>query len=172
MPSTPFHIRPAEEKDIDIILKLIKDLATYEKEPESAKATPELLRENLFERKYAHTLLAFTGPASSPGEAVGMALYFFNFSTWTGKPGIYLEDLFVKPEYRGSGVGKALFGELGLIAEEKKCGRIDWVVLTWNQPSIDFYERKLGAKAMKEWMGMRLEGDGIQNLKSLAIKRE
>ncbi|EPQ52404.1 hypothetical protein GLOTRDRAFT_132356 [Gloeophyllum trabeum ATCC 11539] len=172
MSSTTFHIRPAEEKDIPIILQLIKDLATYEKEPESAKATPELLRENIFEKKYAHTLLAFTDTASSPGDAMGFALYFFNFSTWTGKPGIYLEDLFVKPEYRGTGVGKALFGELGLIAEEKGCARIDWVVLNWNQPSIDFYEKKLGAKAMSEWMGMRLEAQGIQNLKSLALKRE
>jgi len=162
-----FHIREATLDDVDIILQLIIDLATYEKEPESVKATPELLRKNLFETPYAHALLAFTGTADSATdrEPVGLALYFFNYSTWTGRPGLYLEDLYVKPEYRSLGIGKAFFGQLGKIAQEKNCGRLDWSVLKWNQPSIDFYEKRLGAKPMSEWMGMRLEEDGIDGLK-------
>jgi len=152
---------------VDTILQLIIDLATYEKEPESAKATPELLRKNMFETPYAHCLLAFEGSEEKPGQAIGMALYFFNYSTWTGRPGLYLEDLYVKPEHRGAGAGKALFNQLGKIAQEKGCARLDWSVLKWNQPSIDFYEKKLGAKAMSEWMGMRLEEEGIDNLKKL-----
>ncbi|KAI0918647.1 hypothetical protein AcW1_009520 [Taiwanofungus camphoratus] len=166
-----FFIREARVEDVDIIRQLILDLATYEKAPESAKATPELLRRNLFETPYAHTLLAFAGPSSAPGKPIGMAMYFFNYSTWTGKPGLYLEDLYVDSEYRGKGVGKAFFAELGKIAQEKECGRMDWSVLKWNQPSIDFYEKTLGAKAMSEWMGMRLEEEGIQNLQSFAPKR-
>jgi len=152
---------------VDIILQLIIDLATYEKEPESAQATPELLRKNLFETPFAHALLAFTGTAETAGEPIGLALYFFNYSTWTGRPGLYLEDLYVKPEYRSLGVGKAFFGQLGKIAQEKSCARLDWAVLKWNQPSIDFYEKRLGAKPMSEWMGMRLEEEGIDSLKKL-----
>ncbi|KAI0084157.1 acyl-CoA N-acyltransferase [Irpex rosettiformis] len=169
-PKTQFFIRPAGVEDVDAILKLVVDLATYEKAADSVKATPELLRKNLFEKEYARTLLAFLGTPEVPGEAVGLALYFYNFSTWTGKPGIYLEDLYVTPETRGTGVGKALFSELGRIAEEKECGRLDWSVLKWNQPSIDFYEKTLGAVAMAEWQGMRLEGEGIQSLREFAPK--
>ncbi|KAF4618658.1 hypothetical protein D9613_009947 [Agrocybe pediades] len=150
-----FHIREATPDDV----------ATYEKEPESVKATPELLRKNLFETPFAHALLAFNGTAESPAEPIGLALYFFNYSTWTGRPGLYLEDLYVKPENRSQGVGKAFFGHLGKIAQEKNCARLDWSVLKWNQPSIDFYEKRLGAKPMPEWMGMRLEEEGIENLK-------
>ncbi|KAI0792389.1 acyl-CoA N-acyltransferase [Abortiporus biennis] len=164
-----FFIRAAMPEDVKDILQLIIDLATYEKEPESVKATPELLRKNLFETPYAHTLLAFSGTADAPGDAIGLAMYFFNYSTWTGKPGIYLEDLFVKPDFRGSGVGKALFAELAKVAEEKDCARVDWSVLKWNKPSIDFYEKSLGATAMTEWMGMRLTGDGITNLKNFSL---
>ncbi|CAL1699495.1 unnamed protein product [Somion occarium] len=164
-----FFIRHAKPQDVDIILQLIIDLATYEKAADSVKATPELLLKNLFGTSYANTLLAFTGTEDAPGDAIGMALYFFNFSTWTGRPGIYLEDLFVKPETRGLGVGKALFGELGKIAQEKNCGRIDWSVLKWNQPSIDFYEKTLDAFPMTEWMGMRLEEAGIENLRKFAL---
>ncbi|TFK73493.1 acyl-CoA N-acyltransferase [Pluteus cervinus] len=170
--STVFHIRPAQLSDVGDIQGLIYDLAVYEKDPESAKATPELLRQNLFESPYAHALLAFTGTVETPGEAVGLALYFFNYSTWTGRPGIYLEDLFVKPPYRNSGIGKAFFSELGKIAEEKKCARMDWVVLKWNQPSIDFYEKKLGATTMSEWVGMRLNEDGIVRLRNLDTTRQ
>ncbi|KAI0738975.1 acyl-CoA N-acyltransferase [Daedaleopsis nitida] len=164
-----YFIRPATVDDVDEILRLVVALATYEKEPESVKATPELYRKNLFETPYAHTLLAISGDPNSPGKAIGMAMYFFNYSTWTGKPGIYLEDLFVEPESRGAGIGKALFGELGKVAEEKDCARIDWSVLKWNQPSIDFYEKTLGATAMSEWMGMRLQGSQIQNLRNFRV---
>nr|VWP00861.1 Mitogen-activated protein kinase (EC [Ganoderma boninense] len=160
-----YFIRLATVEDVDEILRLVKGLAEYEKEPESVKATPELYRKNLFENTYAHTLLAFEGTPEAPGKAIGIAMYFFNYSTWTGKPGLYLEDLFVDPETRGKGVGKALFAELGKVAEEKDCARMDWSVLKWNQPSIDFYEKTLGATAMSEWQGMRLEGSQIQNLR-------
>ncbi|KAI0642675.1 diamine N-acetyltransferase [Trametes meyenii] len=147
----------------------VKDVATYEKAGDSVKATPQLYRKNLFETPYAHTLLAIAGSPETPGKAIGLAMYFFNYSTWTGKPGLYLEDLFVDPTYRGQGVGKALFAELGKVAEEKDCARIDWQVLKWNQPSIDFYEKTLGATAMSEWMGMRLEGAQIQNLRKFRL---
>ncbi|OJA17658.1 hypothetical protein AZE42_03016 [Rhizopogon vesiculosus] len=189
MSSITFHIRPATVDDVGAILKLVQDLATYEKEPESAKATPALFRENIFEKQYAHTLLAFEGTPEAPGIALGMALYFFNFSTWTGKPGLFLEDLFVSPDARNKGVGKALFAELGKVAQEKvryhtllsediahaasghkNCARLDWSVLKWNTPSIAFYEKTLEAKAMEEWMGMRLEEHGIENLKKFAVR--
>lgn len=139
--------------------------ATYEKAADSVKATPEILHRNLFETPYAHALLAFSGAADAPGEAIGLAIYFFNFSTWTGRPGLYLEDLYVKPEHRVKGLGKAFFVELRKAAQAKDCARMDWSVLKWNQPSIDFYEQSLGATMMSEWVGMRLEEDGIDNLK-------
>ncbi|EMD34844.1 hypothetical protein CERSUDRAFT_67241 [Gelatoporia subvermispora B] len=153
-----FFIRPAQPDDV----------ATYEKAADSVKATPELLRKNLFETPFAHALLAFSDSREQPGKPIGLALYFFNYSTWTGRPGLYLEDLFVDPEYRGKGVGKAFFAELAKIAQEKDCARMDWSVLKWNQPSIDFYEKTLHATAMSEWMGMRLEESGIESLKKFA----
>ncbi|KAH6917951.1 acyl-CoA N-acyltransferase [Coprinopsis sp. MPI-PUGE-AT-0042] len=162
-----YHIRKATEVDVDSILQLIKELADYEKEPDAVKATPELIRQNLFEKKHAQALLAFTGKEGQGGEAVGLALYFFNFSTWTGRPGLYLEDLFVRPEARAGGLGKALFNRLGQIAEENNCARLEWVVLNWNQPSIDFYEKRLGAVRMVDWTGMRLNEDGIKRLRDL-----
>ncbi|KIM22288.1 hypothetical protein M408DRAFT_332983 [Serendipita vermifera MAFF 305830] len=185
VPALRFHIRAATPADIESILRLIKDLAAYENEEHSVKATPELLQANMFDTPYAHALLAFKGQPpdtyantasstapdapSSPEEAIkqdpiALALYFFNFSTWTGRPGIYLEDLFVKPDARNLGVGKALFAELGAIAEEKNCSRLDWSVLKWNTPSIAFYEQTLGAKGMDDWRGMRLEEEGIKAL--------
>jgi len=169
MPSKVFYIRRANENDVDDILSLIRELAIYENSPDSVKATPELLRENIFKKRVANAFVAIEGTPSEPGQTIGLALNFFNFSTWTGKAGIYLEDLYVTPEYRGSGVGKALFGELGRVAKENDCGRVDWSVLTWNKPSIDFYEKRLGAQAMSEWMGMRLEGDGIAKLEELKM---
>ncbi|TCD63074.1 hypothetical protein EIP91_006030 [Steccherinum ochraceum] len=171
MPSPAFFIRPATVDDVDSILQLIIDLATYEKAADSVKATPELLRKNIFEKQFAHTLLAFTGSPDAPGKAIGMALYFFNYSTWTGRPGLYLEDLFVSPEQRGSGVGKAFFAELAKVAQEKDCARMDWSVLKWNKPSIDFYEKVLEASAMEEWMGMRLEEAGIESLKKFSLTK-
>ncbi|KAH9839121.1 acyl-CoA N-acyltransferase [Rhodofomes roseus] len=166
-----YFIRKATVEDVNSILQLVIDLAIYEKALDSVKATPELLRKNLFETPYAHTLLAFAGTPESPGNAIGMAMYFFNYSTWTGRPGLYLEDLFVDESYRGKGVGKAFFAELAKVAQEKNCARLDWSVLKWNQPSIDFYEKKLSATAMSEWMGMRLEEGGIENLKKLAPEK-
>jgi len=168
--SVPFFIRKAVPDDIQIILDLIIELAIYEKAPDAVKATPDILRRNLFEKQYAHAILAFSGSEDSPEEPIGLALYFFNFSTWTGRPGLFLEDLYVKERYRNAGVGKALFGELGIIAQSNDCGRVDWSVLTWNQPSINFYEKRLGAKQLTEWMGMRLEGDEIRNLDELVRK--
>ncbi|KAF4564694.1 hypothetical protein EYR40_010865 [Pleurotus pulmonarius] len=171
--STPskFHIRPAKLTDVETILQLIYELATYEKEPESAKATPQLLERNLFgDTPVAHALLAVSGTEATPGPPIGLALYFFNFSTWTGRPGLYLEDLYVKPELRGQGIGKALFGELSKVAREKDCARMDWSVLKWNQPSIDFYEKSLGAKPMSEWLGMRLDEQGIEGLSKFVTK--
>ncbi|KAK0452479.1 acyl-CoA N-acyltransferase [Armillaria borealis] len=158
-------VRPAVPEDIPAILQFILDLATYEKTPESAKATPELLHTALFSNQpTAHVLMA----TLDDGTPVGFALYFYNFSTWIGRPGIYLEDLYVSPEHRNLGVGKALFTKLGEIAEEKNCGRIDWSVLKWNAPSIAFYETTLGATRMEEWVGMRLEGDeSIHRLRTL-----
>jgi len=164
-----YHIRQATPSDVPAILQLIIDLATYEKEPDAVKTTPELLRKNLFETPYAHALLAFTEASDAPERPIGLALYFFNFSTWTGKPGLYLEDLYVDPQHRAHGIGKAFFAELGKIAQEKDCARLDWAVLKWNKPSIDFYERSLGAKPMSEWVGMRLEEEGIDNLKKFVI---
>ncbi|KAF9530247.1 acyl-CoA N-acyltransferase [Crepidotus variabilis] len=160
-----FHIREATVHDVNALLELITDLAIYEKEPDKVVNTPELMRKNLFETPYAHALLAFHGEEGSSSEPIGLALYFFNYSTWTGRPGLYLEDLYVKPEHRKLGVGKALFGQLGKVAQEKSCARLDWAVLKWNQSSIDFYEKRLGATAMNEWVGMRLEEDGIERLK-------
>ncbi|KAF8552090.1 acyl-CoA N-acyltransferase [Imleria badia] len=164
-----FHIRPATADDVDTLLQLVQGLATYEKEPESAQATPELFRENIFEKGYAHALLAFQGTPEEPGLPLGMALYFFNFSTWTGRPGLYLEDLFVKPEARNRGIGKALFGELAKVAQQRNCGRLDWSVLMWNEPSIAFYEKVLSAKRMDGWMGMRVTDEGIPNITKFAL---
>lgn len=160
-----FHIREAKPEDVPTILYLITELAVYEKSPEQVKATPEILHHNLFEEPSAYALLAL----SKSDEPMGFAIYFFNFSTWTGKPGIYLEDLYVKEEFRKLGIGKALFGQLGKIAQEKGCPRVDWSVLKWNQPSIDFYEKALNATRMEEWVGMRLEGDRIRNLDKFLI---
>lgn len=159
-----WHVREAKEGDVDEILRLIIELADYEKEKDSVKATPDLLRTNIFEKKHARVLLAFAGTPEQPAEAVGMALYFFNFSTWTGKPGIYLEDLYVSPERRGQKIGKALFGHLARVAKANDCARLDWSVLKWNKPSIDFYINALKAIPMEEWQGMRLQGEGIDAL--------
>ncbi|KAF5379092.1 hypothetical protein D9615_005898 [Tricholomella constricta] len=114
-----FHIRPATPEDVQILLQLITDLAEYENAVDSVKATPEILHQNLFETPFAHALVAFSGTADAPGEAIGLAIYFFNFSTWTGRPGLYLEDLYVKPEHRAKGLGKAFFVELRKAAQAK-----------------------------------------------------
>jgi GNAT superfamily N-acetyltransferase len=154
-----FEIRPARVEDVPIILQLIRDLATYERAPNEVTATEEQLAEVLFgERPAAEVLLAFEGQLP-----VGFAVFFHNFSTWLGRPGLYLEDLFVKPEKRGKGYGRALLIELAKIARDRGCGRMEWAVLNWNEPAIKFY-RALGAKPMDEWTVFRLTRDGIAAL--------
>jgi GNAT superfamily N-acetyltransferase len=154
-----FQIRPAGVEDVPIILELIRDLATYERAPQEVTATEEQLVDVLFgEKPAAEVLLAFEGES-----AVGFAVYFYNFSTWLGRPGLYLEDLFVKLEKRGKGYGRALLVELAKIARDRNCGRMEWAVLDWNEPAIKFY-RTLGAKPMDEWTVFRLTRDGIVKL--------
>jgi GNAT superfamily N-acetyltransferase len=163
-----FEIRPARLEDVPVILELIRDLATYERAPKEVTATEEQLVDVLFgKRRAAEVLLAFEG--KSP---VGFAVFFYNFSTWLGRPGLYLEDLFVKPEKRGKGYGRALLIDLAKIARDRGCGRMEWAVLNWNDPAIQFY-RKLGAKPMDEWTVFRLTRDGIAMLaKSESIVQE
>ncbi len=158
-----FIIRPARVEDAPLILELIRDLATYERAPNEVTATEEQLVDVLFgERPAAEVLLAFEG--KSP---VGFAVFFYNFSTWLGRPGLYLEDLFVKPEKRGKGYGRALLVELAKIARDHECGRMEWAVLDWNEPAITFYHA-LGAKPMDEWTVFRLTRDGIARLADAA----
>ena len=154
-----FEIRPAHVEDVPVILQLIRDLATYERAPNEVTATEEQLVVVLFgEQPAAEVLLAFEG--QSP---VGFAVFFYNFSTWLGRPGLYLEDLFVNPDKRGKGYGRALLVELAKVARERECGRMEWAVLDWNEPAIKFY-RSLGAKPMEEWTVFRLTRDGIAKL--------
>jgi GNAT superfamily N-acetyltransferase len=152
-------IQAAQLSDIPVILQLIRDLATYERAPNDVSATEDQLRRVLFgDKPSAEVLIAREG--SVP---VGFAVFFHNFSTWLGRPGLYLEDLFVQPEKRGKGYGRALLKHLARIAHERGCGRMEWAVLNWNDPAIQFY-RKLGAQPMDEWTVFRLTGDGIKEL--------
>lgn len=153
-----FQIRKANEQDVPTILDLIKQLADYEKLLHDVVATEELLHHQIFVKKMAEVIIA-----EENQKPVGFALYFHNFSTFLAKPGIYLEDLFVIPECRGKGYGKKLLIELAKIAKERDCGRLEWAVLDWNTPSIEFY-KSLGANPMDEWTVFRLTKDGIDNL--------
>ena len=156
---TDFKIRSARVTDVPIILQLIRDLASYERAPNDVTANEEQLVDVLFGKKpAAEVLLAFENETP-----VGFAVFFHNFSTWLGRPGLYLEDLFVKPEKRGKGYGHALLVDLAKIARDRGCGRMEWAVLDWNDPAIQFY-RKLGAKPMEEWTVFRLTRDGIAEL--------
>ena len=156
---TEFEIRTTTEADVPVILQLIRDLATYERAPDAVVATEAGLREVLFGPKPAAEVLL----ALENAEPVGFAVFFHNFSTWLGRPGLYLEDLFVRPEKRGMGYGRALLAKLAQIANERGCGRMEWAVLDWNDPAIQFY-RKLGAAPMAEWTVFRLTEDGIAKL--------
>jgi GNAT superfamily N-acetyltransferase len=158
-----FQIRIAGVEDVPIILQLIRDLATYERAPDEVTATEEQLVDVLFgERPAAEVLLAFEGKLP-----VGFAVYFYSFSTWLGRPGLYLEDLFVNPEKRGKGYGRALLVELAKIARDRGCGRVEWAVLNWNEPAIKFYQA-IGAKPMNEWTVFRLTRDEIAKLADAA----
>ena len=159
---TKLSFRFAEENDCGKILYFIKELASYEKMSEDVVATETLLHEWIFEKKKAEVIFACEN-----GREVGFALFFHNFSTFLGRAGIYLEDLYVLPEFRGKGYGKALLKQLTGIANERGCGRLEWMCLNWNKPSIDFY-LSLGAKPMDDWTVYRLTGD---NLKALAKKQ-
>ena len=153
-----FEIRFANESDVDTVLNFILQLAEYENMLSDVVATPELLREWIFEKNKAEVIFAVEN-----GKEVGFALFFHNFSTFLGRAGIYLEDLFVLPEYRGKGYGKGLLKALAEIACERGCGRLEWCCLDWNKPSIDFY-LSLGAVAMDEWTTYRLTGDALINM--------
>ena len=151
--------RPCTESNLGTIEELIRALAAYERMADEVVMDAELLRKSLFgERRYAEVLIAEEG-----GEAAGFALFFHNFSTFLGRPGIYLEDLFVRPEHRGKGYGKALLKRLAELALERDCGRLEWAVLDWNEPSIGFY-KSLGARPNDEWTVYRLAGDALNNL--------
>jgi len=162
-----YSIRYATEEDVPAILQLINELATYEHALHEVLATPEsLLRTLSFPSNpnsgYAKTLLV-TDTASQ--KVAGMALYFHNYSTWRAAPGIYLEDLFVRPEYRGKGYGTALLKELARECVRLGCKRLEWSVLKWNEPSIKFYESEvIGAQMMNDWVGMRVDGEGLEKL--------
>jgi GNAT superfamily N-acetyltransferase len=153
------RIAPAAERDVPVILKFIRDLADYEKLSHLVVATEANIREHVFgANPVAEVLLAYW-----EDRAVGFALFFRNFSTFLGQPGIYLEDLFVEPEHRGKGIGKALLTRLAKIAIERGYGRLEWAVLDWNTPSIEFY-RNLGAVPLDEWTGYRVTGEALDRL--------
>ena len=152
-------IRPATPADLPLIAELIRALAEYEKLADEVRFDEAVLGEKLFgPRPYAEVLIG-----EVDGEALGFALFFHNFSTFEGRPGIYLEDLFVQPAARGRGLGKALLAELARLAVERGCARLEWWVLDWNEPSIGFY-KSLGARAMDEWTVMRVDGEALTQL--------
>jgi GNAT superfamily N-acetyltransferase len=166
-------IRSATPEDIPLIVSLIRELAVYERAPDQAVATPELIRQHLFGDSLAGHPHVNGAPRRGPvaecligeieGKPEGLALFFHNFSTWLARPGLYLEDLFVRPAARGRGLGKALLIELAKIAAARNCGRMEWAVLDWNTPAIDFY-KSLGAVAMDEWTVYRMDQAAIRRL--------
>ena len=157
--STSVQIRPATERDAALILEMIRALAEYEKLSHAVTATEQTVRESLFgARPDAEVVIA-----SVDGQPAGFALFFYNYSTFLAQKGLYLEDLFVKPEQRGAGVGRALLQHLARIAVDRQCGRFEWSVLDWNEPAIGFY-KKLGAVPMDEWTIFRVTGDALTRL--------
>ena len=158
MKMSELSFRYAEETDCKLILDFIKDLADYENLLDEVVATEEILKEWIFDKKTAEVIFALEGEVE-----VGFALFFHNFSTFLGRAGIYLEDLYVKPEYRGKGYGKGLIKRLAEIAVERKCGRLEWWCLDWNKSSIEFY-LSLGAEPMDEWTVYRISGETLENM--------
>ena len=155
------RIREATEEDVPLILSLIRELAEYEKLSDEVVATEDGLRDSLFgERRYAEVLIA-----EHDGAPAGFALFFHNFSTFLGKPGLYLEDLYVKPAFRGAGIGKKLLVRLASLAMGRGCGRLEWWVLDWNEPAIGFY-RSVGAEPMDDWTVYRVSGSALEDLAS------
>ena len=158
----PTTIRPATEQDVPLILNFIRALAEFEREPDAVTATEaDLLRDGFGANPYYHCLIA-----EQDGKPAGFAFYFFNYSTWTGRPGLYLEDVFVNPEFRGLGIGKALLARVAARAVEKNCPRLQWEVLDWNTPAVDFY-KSLGADFLDEWRNVRITGDALKKLAAL-----
>jgi len=176
--TSSYKLRYATQRDVPVILQLIQELASYEKALHEVLATEESLHSSLsfpndpsdlekgFTEGHAKTLLISPVPVSGEKEEIaGLALYFHNYSTWHARPGIFLEDLFVRPKYRGRGYGTALIQALARECQRLNCKRLEWSVLKWNTPSIEFYEGgSIGAKRMEEWVGMRVEGDGLETL--------
>jgi len=156
---TTINIRPATAEDAALIIRFITDLAIYEKAEHEVIATESDIRESLFASDSTTEAVI----CHIDDEPVGYAVYFFNYSTWLGKHGLYLEDLYVSPEHRGTGAGKALLKHLAKIAVSKNCGRFEWSVLDWNEPAIQFY-KSLGAKPQDEWVGYRLTGKALKDL--------
>jgi GNAT superfamily N-acetyltransferase len=153
-----FTLRFAEEKDAGIILELIRELAEYEKLLTNVEATEETLKESLFRQNVTKTIIA-----KYYDKTVGYSIFFYNFSSFLGRLGIYIEDLYVKPEFRGKGFGETIFAFIAKLAVERKCGRLEWACLDWNKPSIAFYER-MGATAMNDWAMYRIAGEGLERL--------
>jgi GNAT superfamily N-acetyltransferase len=152
-------LRPATRADVPLVLQLVRELATYERAPEAVIATEaDFLRDGFGHSPRFHILLGEWN-----GEPAAFALYFYNWSTWLGRPGLYLEDLFVRPQLRGRGIGKALLAELARIAVREGCGRFQWQVLDWNEPALGFY-RSLGAEVATEWLTVRLAGEALRKL--------
>jgi GNAT superfamily N-acetyltransferase len=151
-------LRSADEKDAGLILEFIRGLAEYEHLLDQVEATEEGLRKRLFDDHRAEAIIA-----EYDGTPAGFALYFYNFSTFVGKPGIYIEDLFVKPELRGRGLGKALFARIAALAVEQDCGRLEWACLNWNDPSIAFYKAQ-GGRPLTEWTTFRIAGEALKSL--------
>ena len=165
-PGDNLRIVPATRSDVPLILALIKELAEYERLAHEVVATEELLTETLFgDRPYAEVIIAYYD-----NKPVGYALYFHSYSTFLGRPGLYLEDLYVRPSLRGRGIGKALLGTLARIAIERKCGRLEWAVLNWNESAIGFY-KSLGAIPMDTWTVYRMTGEPLAQLASSSRHR-
>ncbi|WP_100065805.1 GNAT family N-acetyltransferase [Miniphocaeibacter massiliensis] len=153
-----FNLRKTTRKDTALILGFIEELAEYEKMTDDVIATEDLIEEHVFDKERVEVLIA-----EENNVPIGFCLFFYNFSTFMGKSGIYLEDLYIKPEYRGRGYGKIIFKELAKIAIERNCGRIEWVCLDWNKPAIDFY-KKMGAISMDKWSTYRLTGESLRQV--------